>query len=86
MTKVNKNNIKRTYLHIIEYIHPFTIDNKEAPREDKPISIHQNSSIKLQFIFIKSVKISREIRDPDQSNDDKMNSSHLYLYIMWSLN
>jgi len=64
MTKVNKNNIKSMYLHVIEYIQPFTIDNKEAPREDRPISTHQNSSIKLQFVLRKSTKISRERRDP----------------------
>ena len=26
------------YLHVIEYIQPFTIDKREAPRKDKPIS------------------------------------------------
>jgi len=48
------------YLHVIEYIQPFTIENKEAPREDRPISTHENSSIKLKFILRKSEKISRE--------------------------
>ena len=38
--KSNKNNIKISYLHAIEYIQPFTNDNKEAPREDRPITIH----------------------------------------------
>ena len=36
----NKNNIKILYLHAIEYIQPLITDNREAPREDKPITIH----------------------------------------------
>ena len=46
MTKINKNNIKVSYLHAVEYIQPFTNNNGEAPREDRPTTIYQNSSIK----------------------------------------
>jgi len=62
MTKINKNNIKTMYLLVIDYIHPFTIDNKEAPRENRPSKLIH----KLQFILRKCAKISREIRDPNQ--------------------
>jgi len=49
MKKSNKNNIKILYLHAVEYIQPFANDNRQAPREDRPTTIHQNSSIKAQI-------------------------------------
>lgn len=67
------------YLHVTEYIKPFIIDKRKAPRDDRPISTHQNSSIKLQFIQEK-VRNSLKKRDPIQSDDEQMSSSHLYLY------
>ena len=64
------------YLHVIEYIQPFTNDNREAPREDRPITIHQNSSINAPIHPLeKSAKFSKEERDPIQSDDEKR--SHL---------
>ena len=69
------------YLHVTEYIQPFTIDKREAPREDRPISTHQNSSIKaLIHPPEKNVKFFKEERDPIQSDDEQMSSSRLYLY------
>ena len=72
MTKVTKNNIKISYLHVVEYIKPFTNDNKKAPREDKPITIHQNSSINAPIHPLeKNVKFSKEESDPTQNDDEK---------------
>ena len=72
MTKSNKNNIKILYLYAVGYIQPFTNDNREAPREDRPISIRQNSSINAPIHPLKkSAKFSKEERDPIERDDEK---------------
>ena len=66
------NNLKILYLHVVYYIQPFTNDNREAPREDRATTIHQNSSIKAPIHTPKkSVKFYKEERDPVQSDDEK---------------
>ena len=53
MAKVTKNNIKISYLHEVEYIQPSTNENKESLRENKPITVHQNSSIISKLLLQK---------------------------------
>jgi len=48
------------YLHVTEYIQPFTIDKREALREDRPIATHQNSFIKAPIHPLEKVQKSQE--------------------------